>query len=105
MASTKAFTTQLVALFLLTLVLAKYRGKLAAKGEEAALRNLRHLPAAVQSVLALEPQIISWAEAVRAARSTRCSSAAVGTIRSRSRARSSSRRSATSTPRPTPPAS
>jgi glutamine---fructose-6-phosphate transaminase (isomerizing) len=61
-ASTKAFTTQLVALFLLTLVLAKYRGKLAPKGEDAALRNLRHLPAAVQSVLALEPQIISWAE-------------------------------------------
>ncbi|MFI4930176.1 MAG: glutamine--fructose-6-phosphate transaminase (isomerizing) [Burkholderiales bacterium] len=62
-ASTKAFTTQLVALFLLTLVLAKFRGKLAEAGEEAALRNLRHLPSAVQSVLALEPQIISWAEA------------------------------------------
>jgi glucosamine--fructose-6-phosphate aminotransferase (isomerizing) len=62
-ASTKAFTTQLVALFLLTLVLAKRRGKLPAKGEEAALRNLRHLPAAVQAVLALEPQVISWAEA------------------------------------------
>jgi len=62
-ASTKAFTTQLVALFLLTLVLAKFRGKLPAAGEEAALRNLRHLPSAVQSVLALEPQIISWAEA------------------------------------------
>ncbi|MEZ5456629.1 MAG: glutamine--fructose-6-phosphate transaminase (isomerizing) [Lysobacteraceae bacterium] len=62
-ASTKAFTTQLVALFLLTLVLAKLRGKLPAKGEEAALRNLRHLPAAVQAVLALEPQVISWAEA------------------------------------------
>jgi len=62
-ASTKAFTTQLVALFLLTLVLAKVRGKLPPKGEEAALRNLRHLPAAVQSVLALEPQIIGWAEA------------------------------------------
>jgi glutamine---fructose-6-phosphate transaminase (isomerizing) len=62
-ASTKAFTTQLVALFLLTLVLAKHRGKLPAKGEDAALRNLRHLPAALQSVLALEPQIISWAEA------------------------------------------
>ncbi len=62
-ASTKAFTTQLVALFLLTLVLAKARGTLPAKGEEAAMRNLRHLPAAVQSVLALEPQIIGWAEA------------------------------------------
>jgi glucosamine--fructose-6-phosphate aminotransferase (isomerizing) len=62
-ASTKAFTTQLVALFLLTLVLAKFRGKLPKQSEEAALRNLRHLPSAVQSVLALEPQIISWAEA------------------------------------------
>jgi len=61
-ASTKAFTTQLVALFLLTLVLAKHRGRLAAASEDAALRNLRHLPAAVQSVLALEPQIIAWAE-------------------------------------------
>ncbi|MEO8300108.1 MAG: glutamine--fructose-6-phosphate transaminase (isomerizing), partial [Burkholderiales bacterium] len=61
-ASTKAFTTQLVALFLLTMVLAKQRGLLPATGEAAALRNLRHLPAAVQSVLALEPQIIAWAE-------------------------------------------
>ncbi|WP_310462471.1 glutamine--fructose-6-phosphate transaminase (isomerizing) [Sphaerotilus sp.] len=61
-ASTKAFSTQLVALFLLTLVLAKQRGTLPATGEAAALRNLRHLPAAVQSVLALEPQIIAWAE-------------------------------------------
>ncbi|HTP70765.1 MAG TPA: glutamine--fructose-6-phosphate transaminase (isomerizing) [Burkholderiaceae bacterium] len=62
-ASTKAFTTQLVALFLLTLALAKFRCRLPEKGEQAALRNLRHLPLAVQSVLALEPQIISWAEA------------------------------------------
>jgi glucosamine--fructose-6-phosphate aminotransferase (isomerizing) len=61
-ASTKAFTTQLVALFLLTLVLAKQRGKLPDRGEVAALRNLRHLPAAVQSVLALEPQIMAWAD-------------------------------------------
>ena len=61
-ASTKAFTTQLVALFLLTMVLAKRRGRLDAKGEAAAMRNLRHLPAALQAVLALEPQIIGWAE-------------------------------------------
>ena len=61
-ASTKAFTTQLVALFLLTLVLAKQRGSIPETGLEAGLRNLRHLPAAVQSVLALEPQIIAWAE-------------------------------------------
>ena len=62
-ASTKAFTTQLVALFLLTLVLARRRGRLPAKSEAAAMDNLRHLPAAVQSVLALEPQIIAWAQA------------------------------------------
>jgi glucosamine--fructose-6-phosphate aminotransferase (isomerizing) len=62
-ASTKAFTTQLVALFLLTLTLAKLRGKLSAQGEAEHLKNLRHLPLALQSVLALEPQIIAWAEA------------------------------------------
>ena len=50
-------------LILLTLVLAKLRGKLPEKGEEAALKNLRHLPAALQSVLALEPQIMAWADA------------------------------------------
>jgi len=61
-ASTKAFTTQLAALYLLTLALAKLRGRLAAGAEAAALRELRHLPAALQSVLALEPQIIAWAE-------------------------------------------
>ncbi|MCK6424530.1 MAG: glutamine--fructose-6-phosphate transaminase (isomerizing) [Burkholderiaceae bacterium] len=61
-ASTKAFTTQLVALFLLTLVLAKQRGSIPETGLEAGLRNLRHLPAAVQSVLALEPQIMAWAD-------------------------------------------
>ncbi|HQY08751.1 MAG: glutamine--fructose-6-phosphate transaminase (isomerizing) [Leptothrix sp. (in: Bacteria)] len=62
-ASTKAFTTQLVALFLLTLVLAKQRGSIPEAGLDAGLRNLRHLPAAVQSVLALEPQIMAFAEA------------------------------------------
>ncbi len=62
-ASTKAFTTQLTALFLLVLSLAKLRGHLAHDAETAALRELRHLPAALQSVLALEPQIIAWSEA------------------------------------------
>jgi len=61
-ASTKAFTTQLTALFLLTLSLAKLRGHLPAGAEALALRSLRHLPAALQSVLALEPQIIAWSE-------------------------------------------
>jgi glucosamine--fructose-6-phosphate aminotransferase (isomerizing) len=61
-ASTKAFTTQLVALFLLTLALAQQRGRLSDAQEAAHIKALRHLPAAVQAVLALEPQIIAWAE-------------------------------------------
>lgn len=62
-ASTKAFTTQLCALYLLSLTLAKLRGHLSAADEARELKDLRHLPAALQSVLALEPQIIAWAEA------------------------------------------
>ena len=61
-ASTKAFTTQLAALYLLTLVFAKLRGRLDEKAETAALTRLRHVPTALTSVLALEPQIIAWAE-------------------------------------------
>ena len=61
-ASTKAFTTQLAALFLLTLALAKSRGRLSAEDEARHLKNLRHLPAALASVLALEPRIIAWSE-------------------------------------------
>ncbi len=56
-ASTKAFTTQLAALFLLTLVLAKLRGRLSSEREQQFLHELRHLPSAVKKVLALEPQI------------------------------------------------
>ncbi len=56
-ASTKAFTTQLAALFLLTVVLAKLRGRLSPEREQQFLHELRHLPNAVQKVLALEPQI------------------------------------------------
>jgi glucosamine--fructose-6-phosphate aminotransferase (isomerizing) len=61
-ASTKAFTTQLTALYLLTLALAKPRGRLSRDAEPSAIRDLRHLPSALQSVLSLEPQIIAWAE-------------------------------------------
>jgi glucosamine--fructose-6-phosphate aminotransferase (isomerizing) len=61
-ASTKAFTTQLASLFLLALALAKVRGHLTAGAETGYLRDLRHLPSAIQSVLALEPQVIAWAE-------------------------------------------
>jgi glucosamine--fructose-6-phosphate aminotransferase (isomerizing) len=62
-ASTKAFTTQLAGLFLLTLTLAKLRGHLDAEAEAKYLKELRHLPAALQAVLALEPQVVAWAEA------------------------------------------
>lgn len=61
-ASTKAFTTQLTALFLLSLVIAKIRGNLTAEQEMAHMQLLRHLPVAVSAVLALEPQIMAWAE-------------------------------------------
>ena len=61
-ASTKAFSTQLVGLFLLTLALAQVRGQLSEADEAEHLKALRHLPVAVQSVLALEPQIIAWSE-------------------------------------------
>ena len=61
-ASTKAFTTQLVGLFLLTLSLAQTKGHLSEADETAALKALRHLPSALQAVLALEPAIISWSE-------------------------------------------
>jgi glutamine---fructose-6-phosphate transaminase (isomerizing) len=61
-ASTKAFTTQLAALFLLTLTLAKLRRRLPHAEEALHLKNLRHLPVALGSVLALEPQIIAWSE-------------------------------------------
>ncbi|MBL8487581.1 MAG: glutamine--fructose-6-phosphate transaminase (isomerizing) [Rhodocyclaceae bacterium] len=61
-ASTKAFTTQLAALFLLTLVLAKLKGRLPADREDKELEALRHLPAAVQEVLDLEPRIEEWAQ-------------------------------------------
>ena len=61
-ASTKAFTTQLASLFLLTLVLAKSRGRLPGDTEHALLKALRHLPAALARVLELEPAIARWAE-------------------------------------------
>ncbi|MGF6569789.1 glucosamine--fructose-6-phosphate aminotransferase (isomerizing) [Paraburkholderia sp. GAS333] len=61
-ASTKAFTTQLVALFVLAATLAKLRGHLNDEQEASYLKQLRHLPAALNSVLALEPQIIAWSE-------------------------------------------
>ena len=60
-ASTKAFTTQLAALFVLTLVLAKQRGRLPTEREKELLTALRHLPAAIDHVLAIEPAVQEWA--------------------------------------------
>jgi glucosamine--fructose-6-phosphate aminotransferase (isomerizing) len=61
-ASTKAFTTQLAGLFLLTLALAQVKGRLTEAEEARHLKAMRHLPTALQAVLALEPQVIRWAE-------------------------------------------
>lgn len=61
-ASTKAFTTQLVALFTLTATLAKLRGALSEEQEAEYLDALRHLPGSVQHALNLEPQVTAWAE-------------------------------------------
>jgi glucosamine--fructose-6-phosphate aminotransferase (isomerizing) len=60
-ASTKAFTTQLAALVLLTLSLAKQRGRLSADRESDWLHALRHLPSALTHVLQLESQLAGWA--------------------------------------------
>jgi len=60
-ASTKAFTTQLAALFVLTLVLAKQRGQLSPARESELLTQLRHLPAALAHVLSCEAQVRDWA--------------------------------------------
>jgi glucosamine--fructose-6-phosphate aminotransferase (isomerizing) len=62
-ASTKAFTTQLVGLYLLALTLAKHGKRLSVAQEKDAFNRLRHLPSAINAALALEPQIIAWSEA------------------------------------------
>ena len=61
-ASTKAFTTQLAALFLLTLVMAKVKNRLTPEQESTFIDQLRHLPVAVNKVLELEPEIEIWSK-------------------------------------------
>lgn len=61
-ASTKAFTTQLVGLFALAVTLGKTRGRVSAEMEAQYLDELRHLPGSVQHALNLEPQIKAWSE-------------------------------------------
>jgi len=60
-ASTKAFTTQLTALYMLALTLAKLRRRLSARAEREHMKRLRQLPQALAAALALEPQVIAWA--------------------------------------------
>jgi len=62
-ASTKAFTTQLAALFCLAVTLAKLRGFLTSEKDAEYRDSLRHLPGSVQHALNLEPQISEWARA------------------------------------------
>jgi glucosamine--fructose-6-phosphate aminotransferase (isomerizing) len=61
-ASTKAFTTQLAALFLLALTIGRRRGRISDEEAVVYLRQLAGLPDALRSVLAREPQIMAWAE-------------------------------------------
>jgi len=61
-ASTKAFTTQLAALFVLTLVMAKVKDRLSAEQEATYIDQLRHLPVAIHKVLGLEAEIRAWAK-------------------------------------------
>ena len=61
-ASTKAFTTQLAALFLLTLTLSKLRGRLSPAQEADYLDQMRRLPLRAQQVLALEPRVEAWSQ-------------------------------------------
>jgi glucosamine--fructose-6-phosphate aminotransferase (isomerizing) len=101
-ASTKAFTTQLAALALLTLALAKVNGRLS-EAEAEHLTQLRHLPVAVAKVVELEPEIERWAQRF-ASKQHALFLGRGSTTRSPSKAPSSSRKSPTSTPKPTPPA-
>ena len=61
-ASTKAFTTQLVALYALAGTLARLAGRWSDEDEADALAALRLLPGSVQHALNLEPQIVAWAD-------------------------------------------
>lgn len=61
-ASTKAFTTQLVSLFALAVTLGKVRGRVSAEQETQYLEELRRLPGSVQHALNLEPQITAWSQ-------------------------------------------
>ncbi len=60
-ASTKAFTTQLAALALLGLAIARHHG-MSALMERAYVRQLAHIPELLEKTLQLEPALKLWAE-------------------------------------------
>ena len=100
-ASTKAFTSQVVALALFTLKLARLRGMPEERGREIA-RALAELPRQIQSILDRAQEIEDIAEEFKRAQQLPVPGAGLQLSRRRSRGRSSSRRSATSTPRAIP---
>ncbi|TXI20773.1 MAG: glutamine--fructose-6-phosphate transaminase (isomerizing) [Nitrosomonas sp.] len=61
-ASTKAFTTQLAALLLFTITLAKIRHRLSKDEEHEMIAALRHLPVALLLALQVESQVKIWAK-------------------------------------------
>lgn len=61
-ASTKAFTTQLVILFGLAVTLAKLRGHVSDDELVGYADDLRQLPGSIQHALNLEPQLAVWAK-------------------------------------------
>ncbi|MGP1605595.1 MAG: glutamine--fructose-6-phosphate transaminase (isomerizing) [Moraxella sp.] len=61
-ASTKAFTTQLVVLFGLAVTLGKLYHHVNDEQEAAYFEDLRQLPGSIQHALNLEPQLITWAQ-------------------------------------------
>jgi len=60
-ASTKAFTAQLAALAVVTICLAKIRGRISAEMEASVLHSLRRLPAALDNVLGTNDEVAAWA--------------------------------------------
>ena len=61
-ASTKAFTTQLVVLFGLAVTLARLRGQVSDERTAMYAQELRELSGSIQHALNLEPQIAAWAQ-------------------------------------------
>ena len=103
-ASTKAFTTQLAALGMLVVALAKFNGT-DAERERGLVQRLIEIPGADREDAASRRRRSRSSRSASRTSITRCSSAAARCIRSRWKARSSSRRSRTSTPRRIRPAS